>query len=496
MMVDSKPPTVPAYLRLPKPFTHSFAFGISSTHIISIHCFLFWLVLSLALCGCASIPDAKQTLDKLGSEAPPVEVVSASQTLPPVKVDKLLKTLTSDEGIRASLAEHLRVEQAISGNSLYTDNKVSLLFNGEQTFNSMRKAISEAQQHIHLEYFTFEDVDLGGITLKALLLQKLSQGVRVHLIYDALGSVSTPSELFDTLKKAGAKITIFHPVAAGTFTNINQRDHRKILVVDGKLAIVGGINLSKTYQSKGSLKFFSKQKMPALDQADWRDTDVMIAGPAVADIQRAFMLHWDPAQTLDTSSFFPTLSKQGDQIVRVIATPVTKRKNTDSPYYLTLIAAIENANSHILVNAAYFVPTKAQEEALTRAARRGVKVSLLVPSVNDSQLSINVQRSHYTHLLKHGIEIYEMQDQVLHAKMISIDSVWSVIGSSNFDYRSAGINAEIDVVILGNETARALENRFQEDLKSAEKIDPNQWQQRSWWQKLKQQTSRIFEGIL
>jgi len=451
---------------------------------------------SLWLSGCATIPDAKQALSEIKTQTQPVTVVTAKQTLPPGKVDQALKKLTSDESIRTSLAEHLRVEQALSGNSLYADNKVTMLFNGELTFSHMRQALEKAQQHIHLEYFTFEDVDLGGITLQALLLEKLAQGVSVHLIYDAIGSADTPPALFDHLKAAGAKITVFHPVQASSLASINQRDHRKIMVVDGKLAIVGGVNLSKTYQSKGSLRFFSKQKLPDLQQANWRDTDIMITGPVVANIQQAFLAHWDAAQPLDTRSFFPTLTKQGGQFVRVITTPASKRKNTDSPYYLALIAAIQNAQHHIILNSAYFVPTSAQEEALVNAADRGVQVSLLVPSFSDSTLSMHVQRSHYSHLLKHGIAIYEMQDQVLHAKMVSIDGVWSVIGSSNFDYRSAGINAEIDVVILGNDTASLLESRFEQDVKNAEKIEWQQWQERPLWQKIKQQSSRMFEGML
>ena len=454
-----------------------------------------WMA-ALIVSGCASIPDSRQALSQVTSANQTISVVGAKNPLTPRAVERSLKNLSADESIRQSLAEHLRVEQAIAGNHLYADNKVTLLFNGELTFRSMRQALASAKNHIHLEYFTFEDVDLGGVTLKALLLEKLAQGVSVHVIYDAIGSANTPPELFEALRNAGAKITVFHPVQATTLTLINQRDHRKIMIIDGKLAIVGGVNLSKTYQSKGSLKFFSKQRLPALDQADWRDTDAMLAGPIVADIQRAFLDHWDAAQPLDDSGFFPPLTKQGTQFVRMIATPATKRKDTDSPYYLTLIAAIENAEDHIILNSAYFVPTDAQQAALIAAADRGVKISLLVPSISDSTLSINVQRAHYGKLLKHGIEIYEMEDQILHAKMVSIDGVWSVIGSSNFDYRSAGINAEIDVVILGSEVAMTLEERFREDVKSASRITLEAWQQRSLWQKLKQQSSRLFEGIL
>ncbi len=135
----------------------------------------------------------------------------------------------------------------------------------------------------------------------------------------------------------------------------------------------------------------------------------------------------------DQAALFPLASKQGEQLVRVIAIPASKRKDTDSPYYLALLSAIEYAEDYLLLNAAYFVPTEAQLQALTAAAKRGVQVDLLLPGLSDSPMSLHVQRSRYDDLLTAGVNIYEMQGQILHAKVVSIDGVWSVIGSSNFD---------------------------------------------------------------
>jgi cardiolipin synthase A/B len=454
------------------------------------------LLICTLMQSCAVIPDHERALENINAQSQQVEIVGAKDSLSQAKVDKALQKLTPDEQSLASLENHLKIEQSISDSHLYADNAFTLLINGESTFGKMKELIGRAEKNIHLEYFTFEDVDLGGATLKALLLKKLAKGVEVHVIYDAYGSQQTPPDFFETLKKAGAKITVFHPLEGASLKQINQRDHRKILIVDGKVAIIGGVNLSKTYQSKGSFKTYKKETPNPLTDAAWRDMDVMIQGPILGDIQRIFLENWDQTQPLDQTHFFPKLNKQGNQFARVIATPATKRKDTDSPYYLSMLSAIESAEDRILINAAYFVPTKAQLEALVKAANRGVRVELMVPSFTDSTLSLLVQRSRYSLLLENHIAIYEMQGQVLHAKTITIDGVWSAIGSSNFDYRSAGLNAEVDVVILGKEIANGLEDRFKQDIKDAKKIELEQWQKRGFLDRINQQSARIFEGFL
>lgn len=451
-------------------------------------------LICLLIQSCAVIPDKERALENIEPQQK-LEIVGAKDVLSAAKVDKALQKLSPDEEIRVALENHLKIEQSISDSHLFTDNAFTPLFNGEATFNKMKVLIGGAENHIHLEYFTFEDVDLGGVTLKALLLEKLAKGVEVHVIYDAYGSQQTPPEFFEALKKAGAKITEFHPLKGASLSRFSQRDHRKILIVDGKVAIIGGVNLSKTYQSKGSFKTYKKETPNPLDVA-WRDMDVMVQGPILSDIQRTFLENWDPAQPLDQTHFFPKLSKQGNQFARVIATPVTKSKDTDSPYYLSVLSAIDNAEHRILINAAYFVPTKGQLQALIKAAQRGVHVEILVPSFTDSTLALLVQRSRYSQLLENHIDIYEMQGQVLHAKTISIDGVWSTIGSSNFDYRSAGINAEVDLVILGKEIAQALEGRFKEDMADAKKIELEEWKKRGLLDRIKQQSARLFEGFL
>lgn len=472
----------PASMRLMANFTQHFVAFIT-------------VLICLMIQSCAVIPDHERALEKIDPQAQKLEIVGAKDTLPQAKVDKALQKLSPDEQIRMALENHLKIEQSISDSHLFADNTFTPLFNGETTFNKMKELIGRAEKNIHLEYFTFEDVDLGGVTLKALLLEKLAKGVEVHVIYDAYGSQQTPREFFESLKNAGAKITEFHPLKGASLSQFSQRDHRKILIVDGKVAIIGGVNLSKTYQSKGSFKTYKKETPNPLDVV-WRDMDVMVQGPILSDIQRVFLENWDPTQPLDQTHFFPKLSKQGNQFARVIATPVTKRKDTDSPYYLSVLSAIDNAEHRILINAAYFVPTKGQLQALIKAAQRGVQVKILVPSFTDSTLALLVQRSRYGQLLENHIDIYEMQGQILHAKTISIDGVWSTIGSSNFDYRSAGINAEVDVVILGKEIAQALEGRFKEDMADAKKIELEEWKKRGLLDRIKQQSARIFEGFL
>ena len=180
------------------------------------------------------------------------------------------------------------------------------------------------------------------------------------------------------------------------------------------------------------------------------------------------MDHWDQTQPIDQTSFYPNIGNKGNELVRVMGSAPTKGLPL---YYVTLVSAIENAENEIILSSAYFVPTPEQKKQLINAAKRGVQVNLCLPGISDSSLAMLVQHSHYEDLLESGINIFEMDDQVLHAKTVSIDGVWSVIGSSNFDYRSASTNQEVDVVVLGKETSTELKNKFNQDTVNAKKIE-------------------------
>lgn len=469
----------------------------SVTSAPSVGVLLAIVLLMSGLSGCVTVANAPHIIQRAEAAPEQVEIEGTQRTLSAAASDRAIQKISIDEESEALLQRHLQVEQQVADSPLFAGNNAHLLFDGKATFDAMYDAIDSAKHHINLEYFIFENVQLKGVSLEALLLKKRAEGVAIHIIYDAFGSSGTPVAFFDNLRNAGIKLTEFHPVDIENIGNINYRDHRKILIVDGQLAIIGGINLSETYQSKSKFGKSGARNRAAIandvKSAHWRDTDMQLEGPAVAELQRFFLAHWDIAQPLDQSTFFPPITKKGNELIRVIgSSPID-----DLPrYYITLMSAMTSAEKEIALSAAYFVPTKDEKKALVQAAQRGVNVDILVPGISDAKIAILVQQSHYSDLLDAGVRIYESHSEVLHAKTVTIDGVWSVIGSSNFDYRSAALNSEIDLVVLGRQTADELKAKFKEDSAKAKKIDKDAWHRRSVIQKLKELFSRVFEQIL
>ncbi len=350
-------------------------------------------------------------------------------------------------------------------------------------------AIQGAKDHINLEYFILEDVEIDGLHLGDLLVAERAAGVAVNVIYDSYGSSSTPSSFFDRLRQAGVNVVEYNPLNpfdAKNSYSLNDRDHRKILLVDGATAIVGGVNLSAAYQSNPVSGGKSAEQ--------WRDVDLQIEGPVIAQVETLFLDHWASQQGPPlTSKFFPKVASKGPEVVRIIgSTP----DSTIPRYYVTVLSAIRNAEKSISVTAAYFVPTHQEMEDLIGAARRGVRVRLLVADQSDSASAINVAHSRYSDLLEVGVKIYETHGVVLHSKTVVVDDVWSLVGSSNFDQRSILFNDEIDAVVLGSETAQALEKMFDDYLAGAHRIDGAEWARRPFPQRMREYMSRAWESLL
>ncbi len=444
----------------------------------------------IVLSGCATVPDYSITAGPAGI-APAME--GARGPLSAARSKALLDRLGGPPG--GFLWRHLAIEQAIADGPLVLGNRTTILRDGPAAFRAIFAAIAAARLRVDLEYFIIEDVTSDGVTLGDLLARKRAAGVAVNLIYDSYGSSATPTAFFERLRGLGVAMTAFNPVnplLAGSDYAPNRRDHRKILIADGKLAIIGGVNLSVDYQSN---PLAAGRARPEGAGPQWRDTDLQIEGPAVAELAALFAAHWSQ-QSKDMLTGPPPgapIASQGREVVRIIgSTP-----DHDIPrYYVTLLSAIGNAGLSISITAAYFVPTRQEAEDLADAARRGVKVRLLLPDSSDSQRAIDVAHSHYADLMEAGVEIYETHGLVLHAKTVVIDGVWSIIGSSNFDQRSVLFNDEVDAVVLGPETAGALELIFADDLAAATRIDPLAWGRRPLGLWLRERFSRGWESLL
>jgi cardiolipin synthase len=385
-----------------------------------------------------------------------------------------------------------------------------LLEDGRATYAAMLQAIRSAKHHVHFEMYIFEGDEVGRQFADALL-ERRRAGVRVRLIYDGVGSDNTPKEFFKELADGGVEVLEFNPVTPAAVlakgTKIQYRDHRKLVVVDGRTAFIGGINISGVYGGMsgpmGSGRSAARSSMlgsrgdPTLtDERPWRDMQAQIEGPVVADFQRAFVAHWakDKNETIEGPEYFPALSPQGPQVVRAIAD--SPSENGVSLLYVALISAIENADIEVRITNAYFVPHPQLLEALQRAARRGVEVRLILPGRSDVPLVYYAGRSYYEALLEAGVKIFERKSRVLHAKSATVDRIWSTVGSTNLDWRSLLYNEELNAVVLGADFAGQMNAVFDKDLSNSDEITVQGWRDRPLSERIKEAAARAWAQLL
>jgi cardiolipin synthase len=443
------------------------------------------------LAACATLPAFKPLLE-YGDRAP-VRLVGARRVLSAERSRAILKRL-QEQGTDDILSRHLAFVEEVTGSSLILGNEATLLIDGPATYAAMFRAIAGARDHINLETFTFADDELSR-KLADALLEKQSEGVQVNIIYDSLGSLSTPQEFFDRMAERGVNIYQFNPVnpTKGNPLALDHRDHRKILVVDGRIAFTGGVNIQSVYGSSSSVVRL-REKPPSMDEG-WRDTHIEIRGPAVAAFQRLFLETWQKQKgaPLATRDYFPALSQQGRKIIQVIG---SSPDDNQSVIYLTLLSAITNSARSVHLTTAYFVPDRQMLDALIEARRRGVDVTLMLPGISDFMVVLYAGRSHYEDLLEAGVGIYERRDVMLHAKTAVIDGVWSTVGSANMDLWSFLYDDEVNAVVLGEDFGRQMEAMFESDLAVSTRIDPQTWKDRSIGQRLKEFFAWVWEAFL
>jgi len=447
------------------------------------------------LAGCASVPQVDPAVGHaISAQAPRIE--SRTRPLSSAEIRQIIAAITLAPGENALLRHHLAIEQAVIGGPLVAGETTRLLRNGPPTFRAIFAAIASARQRIDLEYYIFQDVESDGQHIGDLLLAKRQQGVEVNILYDDFGSLVTPDAFFKRLQRAGVHVVGFNPLnpfEARAGYHPNHRDHRKILIVDGTTAIVGGVNLANEYQANYLTK---STNAPGEEILPWRDTDIQIAGPAVRQLEALFMAHWRAQHGPSLPEIAPGAEEpgaQGNSVVRFIgSTP----DHTVPRYYVTLVSALRSAERRITIEAAYFVPTPDETHALADAAGRGVDVELIVPATSDSGLALAVGRSHFGQLLKAGVHIYEREGVILHSKAVTVDGVWSVIGSSNFDHRSIVFNDEVDAIVIGSDTADGLEAMAAADRRLARQVTLHRWHHRSIKERLKESFGKLVQNLL
>lgn len=387
-------------------------------------------------------------------------------------------------------SRHLAIEEAIVGSPLTTGNAVVLLQDGPATYRAMLAAIEAARDHIHLETYILDDDEVGQRFAEALIT-KQAQGVQVSILHDSFGTLGTPAAFFQKLTDNGIQVLAFNPLTPSVARkqwDLNQRNHRKLLVVDGRTAFLGGINISSVY-SGGSFKKGSERRPEGA--TPWRDTHLQVRGPAVAELQRLFIDHWvqQGGAPLGSRQPYPAVERAGEVVVRAIG---SSPEDPHSLIYATLLSAIASAETSVQLTNAYFVPDPQLLDALTQAAGRGVAVTLILPSQSDSWLALNAGRSHYGRLLRAGVKVHERRGVVLHAKTAVVDGVWATVGSTNLDWRSFLYNHELNAVVLGTAFGSQLQAMFAQDLAASDAITLDQWSRRPLHRRLLEQFANAW----
>ena len=390
---------------------------------------------------------------------------------------------------------HLALEEAIVGSPLTVGNQVALLQDGPATYTAMFAAILAAKDHINMETYILDDDEVGQRFVQALI-DKQRQGVQVNLIRDSVGTLSTPAAFFKQLTDSGVRVLEFNPVnpaLARKTWELNRRDHRKLLIVDGHIAFLGGINISSVYSGGSSGGMFGSGLRARADGSKaWRDTDLQLQGPVVAEFQKLFLATWvlQKGDPLAAKNYYPDLKPAGRQVVRAIG---SSPEELYSLIYATLLSALASAETSVHLTNAYFAPDPQLLAALEAAALRGVDVKLILPSQTDSWMVFHAGRGYYAQLLRAGVKIYERRGVILHSKTALIDGVWATVGSTNLDWRSFLHNYELNAVVLGVEFGAQVKAMFDKDLAASDPVTLVQWEQRPLNLRIKELLARSIE---
>ncbi|MGV8963873.1 MAG: cardiolipin synthase [Candidatus Saccharimonadaceae bacterium] len=361
-------------------------------------------------------------------------------------------------------------------------SSVEFFIAGRDKFDALFRDIDKATEHIHIEYYVWDD-DIIGNQFKTLLIKKSAEGVKIRVIVDAVGSWKVKRSFYEEFRSAGIEVEEFMKVKFPMFTShVNYRNHRKIVVIDGRIGYTGGMNVADRYINGPTW-------------GNWRDTHIRIEGKGVQGLQSIFLIDWFMvSKSLITArEFFPPLSNYGDNLMQIVCSgPYSPAKEILQGF----MHAVFSAKSSIYIQTPYFIPPEGLYEALISAAVRGVDVRLMVPRKSDSILIQLASRSYFKRLLQVGVKVYFYEPGFLHSKLTIIDDSLTMVGSANIDIRSFEQNLEVEAFIYNKETALRGIEIFIEDQKSSTSIVLREWIKRPVWLRFKESFVRLFTPLL
>jgi cardiolipin synthase len=376
-----------------------------------------------------------------------------------------------------------RAMGVLLGPPLVDGNRVDTLRNGEQIFPAMLSAIRSAKRTITFETYIYWSGNVGKAFADAIA-ERARAGIKVHVLIDWIGSQKMEKGLIDQMKEAGAEIERYHPLKWYTLDRLNNRTHRKLLVVDGKVGFTGGVGIADEWDGH------------AQDADHWRDTHYRVEGPAVLQMQAAFNDNWTKVSgvVLHGDDYFPQQVAAGRLYAQMFKSSIDGGAESTHLMYLLSIAA---AKKSIDLSMAYFVPDRVALDALEAAIKRGVRIRIIMPGpITDASLVRKASRSTWGEILAAGAEIYEYQPTMFHCKVLVIDGLWTSVGSTNFDTRSFRLNDEANLNVLDREFAHRQVADFENDLKASRRITYDEWSRRPWSEKGTELFLRLFRHQL
>ena len=379
-------------------------------------------------------------------------------------------------------ADFRRALGILLGPPLLPGNRITSLVNGEQIYSAMLNAIRTAQTNITFETFVFRDS--VGATFVEELAAAARRGVQVHMLLDWLGSRTMNPDLLAAARAAGCDLHLYHPPSWYHLGRLNNRTHRKLLVIDGKLGFTGGVGMGVEWQDG------------LMGLPPWRETHFKAEGPVVAQMQAVFVDNWIKAtgRVLHGSEYFPKLTPAGDMDAQMFgSSPVGGSESM----HLMVLLALTAAKTSIDIANAYFVPDKLTVEALCSAARRGVRVRIIVPGrYTDARLGRWAAQGLYGALLEAGIQIFEYQPTMMHCKVLVIDALWSSVGSANFDDRSFRLNDEANLNAFSEELAREQIRLMDADVQRSRRMVLRKWRGRTLGRRINERLALLLRSQL
>jgi cardiolipin synthase len=383
---------------------------------------------------------------------------------------RIRSSLSAPYGVRD--AGFLRVMGTLVGPAISEGNQVTPFENGDQIFPAMLKAIRGARRTVTFETYIYWSGQVGADFAEALA-ERARAGVKVHVILDAAGAAKIDQSATAEMRAAGVEVEKYHSLRWYNLDHLNNRTHRKLLVVDGRIGFTGGVGIADKWEGNA-------------DSPDhWRDSHFRLEGPAVAEMQATFVDHWLEIRgaLLDGPDYFTALASAGPMRAQIVRSSVDDGAETIHLMYLLSIAA---ARQSVLLANSYFVPDELAIEALVAARRRGVDVQIVVPGpLIDSALARAASRSRWGPLLEAGIPIYEYQSTMFHRKVLVVDDIWTSVGSTNFDNRSFRLNDEANLNVLDQTLAHEERLVFERDRANARRVTLEDWRRRPRWERLK-----------